>query len=55
MTKCDYCKGKIEKEHSLKIPEQECQHCNSEIYSEYCFCSLSCVYNFIHFRKTGDK
>ena len=47
--KCDSCGNEIEKEseHSLKVPEEPCEHCKSEVYSEYFFCSKACVSDWL--------
>ena len=46
---CDNCGKVIEKEseHSLKMPDEYCEHCKSERYAEYYFCSKDCVKDWL--------
>jgi len=43
--KCEQCNCQIDKieKVSITIPEEECEYCHSDIYSEYTFCGKECA------------
>lgn len=49
MTRCDNCKKQIQNSTNwqLRKPCGECEHCNSELYEEYDFCSKDCLTEYM--------
>jgi predicted nucleic acid-binding Zn ribbon protein len=48
--KCEVCGEPLSKSNifELKVPEEECKHCGSDVYSEYHFCSAKCTQSFVN-------
>jgi hypothetical protein len=47
--KCEQCNTAMTGTEKVKVtvPEEECEHCNSELYSEYTFCSKQCARDWL--------